>query len=371
MIVGYPDVKWRLFLADIVLTAVLFVVFQAYFSRPISTYLVQKGFPFYVSCCVYGTFFMVFLYAAAFPLRFIDSFVTERKFGLSTQSLGAWLADEAKSAVLSYALWTVCMIVFYFFVRNFHGTWWLVTALTWILFSVVLTQLMPVLLIPIFFKYMPIEDAAMKDRILRLAAKCGIKLVDVCQIDLSRKTKKANAALVGLGNTRKVIMADTLMNEFTPEETQTVVAHEFGHFKFLHIWQLLVFSGVVTVGGFYLLSLIAVKVSTILGSGGISDLFILPSLVLLMGAFGVVIMPVQNWFSRRLEREADRYAIDMTGDPATFISTMRKLAKMNQAESDPPLFRKILIYSHPPISERIRMAEEIRRTRDEGRGTSN
>jgi STE24 endopeptidase len=368
---AYPEVKWRLFLADIVLTAVLFVVFQLCFSRQIVVYLAQKGFPFYLSCFVYGTFFMAFVYAASFPLRFIDAYVTEHKFGLSTQRLAAWLADEAKSVLLSYVLWTACMLVFYFFVRNFHETWWLVTAIAWIFFSVILTQLMPVLLIPIFFKYIPIEDVAMKNRILGLAAKCGIKLVDVCQIDLSSKTKKANAALVGLGKTRKVIIADTLMKGFTPEETQTVVAHEFGHFKFQHIWQLLLFSAIVTVGGFYTLSFIAVKVSTILGSGGISDLFILPSLVLLMAAFGVVIMPIQNWFSRRLEREADRYAIRMTGDPATFISTMRKLAEMNQAEPDPPLLRKILIYNHPPISERIRMAEEIRRTRDEGRGTSN
>ena len=208
--------------------------------------------------------FLFFVYLTTFPLRFADSFLSEHAFGLSTQTLGAWLSDEVKSAGLSFVLWGGCIEVFYFIAKNFPSYWWLITAVSWLAFSIILARLLPTLLIPIFFKYMPIEDVSIKERIVKLAERAGIKLVDVCQIDLSRKTRKANAALVGLGRTRKVIMGDTLMKEFTPDEAVTVVAHEFGHYKFKHILKLLVFTGIVTVGGFYLLFLVAGKAAIFL-----------------------------------------------------------------------------------------------------------
>jgi STE24 endopeptidase len=123
------------------------------------------------------------------------------------------------------------------------------------------------------------------------------------------------------------------------------------------MWQLLAVSGVVTASGFYLLSLVAGKTALFLGARGPADLYMMPSLILIMSLFGMLILPVQNWFSRRLEREADRYAIKMVGSPEIFIAVMKKLASMNLAETDPPLLRKLFLYNHPPVGERIRMAE--------------
>lgn len=355
----YSAVKWRFFVADILLTAVFIVIFQLFLSRPCLSAAAGMSGNFYAQAFVYGALFMLFMYAVSLPVHFVDSFAVEHAFRLSDQKIGAWLSDEVKSSILSFALWAACVQVFYLVARNSRDLWWLIAAALWVVFSVVLTRLLPVLLIPIFFKYAPIADVSMRDRIVKLAEKCGIKLLDVCQIDLSRKTRKANAALVGLGKTRKVIMADTLMKEFTPEEAETVVAHEFGHYRFRHIWQLLAVSGTVTVLGFYALYLVSGGTAALLGADGPGDLHMMPALVLIMSFFGMLVMPAQNWFSRRLEREADLYALKMAGSPAVFISVMKKLASMNLAETDPPLYRKILVYNHPPISERIRMAERM------------
>ena len=358
----YSEVKWRFFLADIALSAVFLLIFQLVLSTPLSDAAMVTAGGFYSGVLIYGSSFLLFMYLTAFPLHFAGTFLVEHRFGLSDQKFKAWLTDEFKSAALAFLLWMICIVVFYLVVRNFPGHWWIITAFLWILFSVILARFMPVLLIPLFFKYMPIEDASMRDRIMRLAAKCRIDLVDVCQIDFSRKTRKANAALVGLGKTRKVIMADTLLKEFTPDEAETVVAHEFGHYKFGHIWQLLGFSGAVTVAGFFLLAMASRTLSALFGASGPGDVHVLPAMVLFMSAFGIAALPFQNWFSRRLEREADSYALDMTGVPGTFISVMAKLASMNQAETDPPLIRKIFVYNHPPISERIKMAKGMRRS---------
>jgi STE24 endopeptidase len=221
-----------------------------------------------------------------------------------------------------------------------------------------LSRILPVLILPLFFKYIPIEDEALKARIFTLANKAGIRLMDVCKIDLSRKTKKANAALIGLGKTRKVILADTLTDEFTQKEIEAVVAHEFAHFKYKHIWQLLGLSGIITLAGFYVLFLVAGKVVILAGASGISDLYLFPVLVLLMIGAGLVILPAQNLFSRILERQADKFALSLAGDAEVFISVMRKLASMNLADMDPSTWKKIFLYDHPPIRERIQMAEE-------------
>jgi len=184
--------------------------------------------------------------------------------------------------------------------------------------------------------------------------------MDVCRIDFSRKTVKANAAVVGLGRTRKVILADTLTDKFTPAEVDAVVAHEFGHCRYRHTWQLLALSGVITLAGFFILSLIAKNMVALMGASGLSDLRLLPALVFLVMLFGLALLPAQNLFSRVLERQADRFAIALTGDPESFISVMQRLAEVNLAEANPSLLKKIFLYTHPPVSERIRMAENIR-----------
>ncbi|MFC1548868.1 M48 family metallopeptidase [Candidatus Omnitrophota bacterium] len=361
----YSSLKTRFFISDLVLSVIALGAFQLLLARPVSNLAFDIHPNFYFACFIYITVFLAFMYAVSFPLNIANSFFLERAFNLSRQGFKTWLWDEVKSVALSFGLSMFCIQLFYLLIRRFPQIWWLIAALGWILFTIVLARFLPVLLIPLFYKYSPIKDEALRKRIMDLAGRSGIQLMDVCQIDFSRKTSKANAALVGLGKTRKVILADTLMQEFLPEEIEAVVAHEFGHCKYRHIWQLLMFSAIMTVAGFFVLSLLAGEIVVFTGATGLSDLYIFPILVFSMTAFGIIILPVQNLFSRILERQSDRFALEMTEDSGTFISMMKKLASTNLAEMEPSTLKKIFMYDHPPVGERIRMAEGYK-IRDEG-----
>ncbi len=357
----YSAIKTGIFVADLLFSLAALVVFQAFLSRPVSGLAFETYRNFYAACFIYASIFLAFMYAVSFPLKITGSFFVERAFGLSRQSFLAWLRDEMKSILLSFLLYMSCIQVFYLILRNFPSTWWLIASAGWILFTVVMARFLPILLIPLFFKYSPIRDRGLKERIMTLAEKSGIKLVDVCQIDLSRKTAKANAALVGLGGTRKVILADTLIEKFAPEEIESVVAHEFAHFKYRHIWQLLFFSAAVTLLGFFALYRVSGAIVSLTGSGGLSDLYIFPALILSAAVFGLAVLPFQNLFSRVLERQSDRFAVETTGSPPAFIAVMKKLASMNLADTEPSAVKKIFLYDHPPVGERIRMGEEYER----------
>ncbi|NQT33379.1 MAG: M48 family metallopeptidase [Candidatus Omnitrophica bacterium] len=357
----YSAVKTRFFIADLGLSFLSLVIFQFLLARPVSEFASASSANFYITCLIFSCAFLFFMYIIDLPLRFLSSFIVEKRFLLSNQSPGEWFLDEGKSAVLSFVVSLGCIIVFYAILRNFPDAWWVISAAGWVFFTIVLTRLMPVLLIPLFFKYKTIDDGVLKDSIMDLAKNAGVDLVDVCQIDYSRKTKKANAALVGLGKTRKVIFTDTLIDDFSLREVVSVAAHEFGHFRKKHIWQLLTFSAIVTLLGFFILSRTAEAITSVMGASGLTDLYILPFLVLLLSIFGIILMPAQNFFSRVLERQADGFTLKLTGDADAFVSVMKKLAEMNLADTDPSWLKKVFLYNHPPISERIRMAQEFNR----------
>ena len=355
----YSAIKTRFVIADIILTLILLGVFQILLARPVSVFSLKAFDNFYASCAFFALLFLSFMYIVDLPLHFASSFMVEKKFNLSRQSFLDWLKDEAKSAILSLVLSLVCILFFYACVRNFQDTWWLICAFGWIFFSVVLARFFPVFIIPLFYKYLPLEDRDLKEKVFALAKENDINLTDVCRIDFSRKTSKANAALVGIGKTRKVILADTLTDSFSQEEVLAVVAHEFGHFKYSHIWKLLLFSGVSTIIGFYILFKAAGMIVDISGASALSDMYIFPSILLLITVFGIALMPVQNLFSRILEKESDSFALKTTNDKDSFISVMDKLADMNLADRKPSRLKKMFLYNHPPIDERIRMAERF------------
>lgn len=356
---NYSAVKTRIFVIDIFITLISLGVFQCFLARPISRLSYGVSPNFYLAALVFSFLFLTFLYFVSFPTHIISSFFVERHFSLSRQTFLAWFKDEGKSVVLSLVLSVGCIEVFYLILRNFPNLWWVITAAAWIFFSIVMARFMPVLLIPLFYKYLPLENDDLKSRILRLAERSGIDLMDVCRIDLSRKTAKANAALVGLGKTRKVILGDTLTDSFTLDEVEAVVAHEFAHFKCRHMAKLLAASAAITLLGFFILFVASGRIAQLMGASGISELFLLPVITLLLSVFGIILMPFQNFFSRVLEREADAFALRVTSSPDTFISVMKKLGEMNLADTDPSLVKKIFLYDHPPIKERIMMAERF------------
>jgi STE24 endopeptidase len=220
-----------------------------------------------------------------------------------------------------------------------------------------MAKLAPVLIFPLFYKSVPIENEDIKKGLEFLAEGTGINIQGVYKINLSKNTKKANAALAGLGSTRRVLLGDTLLDSYSLAEIKSVFAHELGHHVYHHIWKMLVI-GTITGGlGFAICHYVLSIMIAILGFQSIHDIAAFPVICMVLGALAFVLMPIQNAISRRFERECDRYAIEKTNDPEAFISAMDKLAEQNLADRTPNRLIEFLFYSHPSISKRIEMAK--------------
>ncbi|MCM8763403.1 MAG: M48 family metallopeptidase [Candidatus Omnitrophica bacterium] len=354
----YSKQKYILTILEIVYSAGLIVLFLSLgISRGIADFLRNVIKNNFVVICVY-VFFVTFTYSIlSFPINLYRSFILEHKFNLSAQSFKNWFGDFLKSLIISCLLFLILTEAFYFILHRFPYFWWLVVAVFWILFSVVLTKLTPVLIIPLFFKYKTVADVALKERIRKLAAKMGIKILDVYQIDFSKKTHKANAGFVGIGRTRRVILADTLKDKYNDDEIEVILAHEFAHYRQKHLIKLILINSFFI---FVLLYLIFKSSNFVLNAfklGSLSDIANLPIILFYTIIFNVILAPFVNAISRKFEREADSLSIKFTGAREAFVSVMQKLAQQNLADTSPNKWIKWFFFDHPPIQERIKMAE--------------
>ncbi len=306
----------------------------------------------------FGAVFGGVYYFLGLPLSYYSGFVLPHRFDLSTHKLAGWIGDQFKSLLLGAVLGGAILEVIYAVLRAAPDTWWLWAAGLFLLFNVVMTNLAPVLIFPIFYKFVPLGEryAELAGRLVRLAERANTRVRGVFKFDMSRRTKAANAALTGLGNTRRIILGDTLLAEFTPDEIETVLAHELGHHVNRDIPIGILVESVVTLGGLYLASLGLRWGAAALGLGGPADIAALPVFALVMGAYGLVTMPLGNAYSRWRERRADEYALRATGNGAAYASALTRLANQNLAEADPEPWVELLLYSHPAMSKRIAMA---------------
>ncbi|MDD5236341.1 MAG: M48 family metallopeptidase [Candidatus Omnitrophica bacterium] len=290
-------------------------------------------------------------------LNFYRSFLLEHKFGLSTQNFKGWLADFLKGLIISCVIFLVLTQAFYFLLARFPLTWWLVVAGFWILFSVILARLTPTLLIPLFFKYKTLGDETLKARIMKLAGNMQVKVLDVFEIDFSKKTTKANAAFVGVGRTKRVILTDTLKNKYSYDEIEVILAHEFAHYRLKHLLKLILINSFFTLAMLYFIFKSSGYVFDFFSLGSLSDIANLPIVLLYMIIFNTVVSPWANAISRKFEKDADRLSLEFTGMRTAFISVMNKLAEQNLADISPNKWVKWFFFDHPPINERIEMAK--------------
>jgi STE24 endopeptidase len=245
----------------------------------------------------------------------------------------------------------------YLLLNTWPEWWWpAMAALLW-LFIVAMTWLAPLVLMPLFYRIRPLDDPELAGRLRRLAERAGARVQGVYVMDMSSRTTTANAMLAGLGRTRRIILGDTLLADYSPEEIETVLAHELAHHVHNDLPLGLAAQGVVIAAGMWLASVLLTWGVAAFGFRGVGDVAALPLFVATMGIFGLVTMPPANWLSRSRERAADRYALETTGNTRAFRSVMLKLAGQNLADADPPGWVRVLFYSHPPIGERVRMAE--------------
>ncbi len=357
----YARIRRRLMLGDLALAGVYAIIWLAtgwsidlrnnLLSLTTNEWLVVAGFVLVFG----GIYFVIDL-----PLGYYSSFILPHRYDLSTQSLKGWVGDQVKGVLVGGVLGLVVIEIVFFVLRISPDLWWLWAGLILLFFNIILANLAPVLLMPLFFKFVPLEEehADLVARLMDLTERAGTRVRGIYKFDMSRRTKAANAAIAGLGNTRRIILGDTLINEFTGDEIETILAHELGHQVHRDIPIGILVDSVITLGGLYLASLVLEWGMMVFGFESISDVAAMPLLALVIGVYGLVTMPLGNAYSRQRERRADEYALKVTGKGAAYASALTRLANQNLADADPEPWIEILLYSHPALNKRIAMAED-------------
>ncbi len=354
----YARIRHRLLVADLAIGAIyvlvlLFSGLSAWFKAQL---LLVTSHPLVV-IALYFVAFSIIYGLLDFPLSYYGGYVLPHRYGLSTQSLKGWLADQAKGAALGLGIGLVAMEVMYYLLRAFPSIWWLLTGILFLFFTIVLANLAPLLIVPLFFKFRPLEDEELVSRLISLAEKAGARVRGVFTIDLSAKTTAANAALMGLGNTRRIVLGDTLMEKYDPDEIETILAHELGHHVHGDIWSGIAVQAALTLVGLFLADRLLRWGVARFAFQGLADVAAFPLVAMATGGLAVLAMPVANAYSRWREGLADQFSLEMTDKPQAFISAMTKLANQNLAEAEPEPWAEFLLYSHPAIGKRIKRAQ--------------
>jgi Zn-dependent protease with chaperone function len=295
------------------------------------------------------------------PLSMYGGFAIERRYGLSTQSLRGWIADEIKGLAVGLVLGCFAASAIYVFIRRSPDGWWLPAGALFALLIVGLANLAPVLLLPLFYSVKPLGRDSLRTRLMALADRASTRVLGVYEWGLAAKTRKANAALTGLAGTRRILVSDTMLTDYSEDEIEVVLAHELAHHVHGDIWKGLIFESALLLAGFFAAARVLRSSVEAAGLRGPDDVAGLPLLLLAAGAVSLVMLPAAHALSRRHERQADRFALELTRNPAAFVSAMRRLAAQNLAEEHPSKLIEWLFYSHPPIRERVASAQAFKR----------
>ncbi|MGA2220430.1 MAG: M48 family metallopeptidase [Verrucomicrobiia bacterium] len=310
----------------------------------------------WISTAIYGA---VVVYGAKLlflPLNWFSGYFLEHRFGLSNQRFGGWLFDQAKSFALNLLLGVVILDVVYFLLRRAGAWWWVGAGLFFLLFGIVMSVLYPVLILPLFYKLKPLDNESLQQRLAALAKQVGANVLGIYRMALSQKTKKANAAFAGLGATKRIILGDTLLDQFAEDEIEVVMAHEMAHYKHGDISKLIAWGTMTTFIGLKITDTVLRWAMPKFGFTEISDLGAFPLLAVCLFGFGLVVMPLNNAFSRWREWKADHTALELTRNPDGFIRAMRKLAEQNLADLSPHPCIEFLLHDHPSLARRITWA---------------
>jgi len=358
----YARIRRRLWLVDTIFSA-LYALAWLFFGWAITLreWLTNNWSLFTNPWFLIPAFVFVFggIYSVVnIPLSYYSGFVLPHRFGQSNQTLKDWIMDQVKGLAVGAPIGLILLELLYLALRATGDLWWLWAAGGMLVFSVVLSNLAPILIMPLFNKYVPLGDEhkELADRLLELAKRANTKVKGVFKYDMSKRTKSANAALTGIGNTRRIVLGDTLINEFSTDEIETVLAHELGHHVHRDIPLFITLGAVSTTISLFLASLALNWAIGYFGFESVADIAAFPALSLILGAYGLIAMPIDNAISRWREEMADDYALQATGKKEAFASAFTRLANQNLGEVDPEKWVVFLFYSHPPLGERIAKA---------------
>jgi len=356
----YARIRRRLWLVDTVFGAVyvlawLFLGWAISLREWLSAFTTNEWFLVPMFVFIFGGIYII----VDLPLSYYGGFILPHRFDQSNQTFRDWVIDQLKGLAIGAPIGLVLLELLYLALRATGDLWWLWAAGGLLIFSVLLSNLAPVLIMPLFNKYVPLGDEhkELADRLLALAEKANTKVRGVFKYDMSKRTKSANAALTGIGNTRRIVLGDTLIDEFSTDEIETVLAHELGHHVHRDIPLLITFSMVSTTLGLFIASLALKWAIGYFGFESVADVAAFPAFSLIIGAYGLLTMPVENAVSRWRENMADDYALQSTGKREAFASAFTRLANQNLGDVDPEKWVVFLFYSHPPLGERIAKAQ--------------
>lgn len=355
----YDAIHNRLFFVQILLVVGLLAAFQftgasAALANGLTAHFGESL--WYVSNAVYTAIAVFGFSACMFPLSYYSSHVLEQHYELSNETFGEWFSDFLKSLMIDLALGTVLFSVVYALLRWMPNWWWLFATGFYIFFAVIISTLAPVIIMPLFHKFEPLEEGNLTQAVRAMMEEAGIKVVGVFKWGLAGKTNTANAAFTGVGRTKRIILGDTLLSGYSQEEILAILAHEVGHYKNRDTLRLMITSSVLALIGFYISHLCLTGLAGALGFAHIYDIAAAPLFLFSLFVFSLVSMPFANLHSRRREFAADAYAIDKMGSADALVSAFEKLADQNLSNKEPSAWAELLLHSHPSITRRIERA---------------
>jgi STE24 endopeptidase len=264
-----------------------------------------------------------------------------------------------KEGLVGSAIGIPLLIIFYFVLLTFQNLWWLPFGIVMFIVSVLLAKILPIFILPLFYKVTPIDDQQLRNRIIELGTKAGMNVENVFKFDMSKNTKKANAAFTGLGKTKRILLGDTLLNNYSHDEIETVIAHELGHYKRKHIVKNLITGTLISFLTFYIIAQLHSVTIEWFNFNSLVKISALPIIILWGSIVGLVISPITNIISRKFEYEADEYAVRSTNKKEAFIATLNKLTDQNLGDREPNPLVEWFFYSHPSIKKRLRAVENV------------
>lgn len=354
---NYERLNLRLDIGELILAAAGVSLFALYGSRPLFTELRRLVPGFWLRNACYVTVFFLGWSILSLPLKW-KSYLIERRFDLSVQKPVSWIKDQFKSGLISL-LMTLVVFSGIYAAMAWSDWWWLIAWLATSLLSLLLSFIAPLVLMPLFYRFQPLKDEELAERLNRLAEQAGVEVIGAFTMEAGTKTRKAIGGLTGIGSTRRIILSDTLLNNYKTEEIETVIAHELGHHVNQDIWKRILWASATSLIAFYLTNLFLQPATEFMGLT--TDIESLPIFVLLLGLIYGILNPILNWFSRKAERKADRFALELTDNPQAQADSFIKLAQQNLSPAAPPLFKKILFHDHPSPLERVKQARKFER----------
>ena len=312
---------------------------------------------FYPTLVVYLVMLSALLFVVELPLSYYVGYLREHTYGLSDQRLGKWFSDQLKALGVGVVVGAATLWVPYLMLARSPRRWWLWTGALALPFFVLAALVAPIWIAPLFNKFGPMKDKPLESQVLALAERAGVEGARVFEVEKSVDTRKVNAYVTGVGQTKRIVLWDTLLGRLTPKQTLFVVGHELGHYVLHHVWIGIAVSTGLTMLGLWgahrLSGRLLARHSHRFGFDRLSDPASLPLLMLLLSLFSLVMTPPSLALSRHHERAADRYGLQLNPDCCAAATAFVALQEQNLAVPRPGLLYKLFRASHPPIGERV------------------